>query len=497
MTPRSDGAQEPTGRLGSAVRRGVAWKLGAVAANQLLRLATVVVVARALAPEEFGLAAMALSAWALVSVLTDFALAAALVQRLEIDETDRSTAFWAGVAAGVALALAGLACSGALAAFFGEPKVQWLFAALTLVALFNSLAATHVALLTRALAFRTLELVSVTSTLAGAAAGIALALGGAGAWALVANAVVSAAVSCALIWWRSAWRPTFGFSRSRFRHLFAFAATLSATRLVVALQRSGDRVLVGRFLGASALGAYAVPASLVLVPTARLVDPIRSVLFPALSRMQESRSELADAWLRVTQLVVGLLAPVLATLALAAPHVVELVLGPGWSDSAPILRILALAALVHLATSMNAVVLTVLGRIASVLRVFVITLVLSVVGFLVGKRHGLEGAAAGYAASLLVVAPVYVRLTARTLGVPARALAAAFLPPSAGLVAMAAAFAGLELALRGHDPSAAAYVVAVGATAAVYALVALPLSPALRRDLRLVVSRDGVATESA
>lgn len=493
MTER-DGAAAAGFR--SAVRTGVAWKFGSVAANQLLRLATVLVIARALTPDEFGLAAMALSAWAVVTVLTDLALAAALVQRVEIDETDRSTAFWAGAGAGVVLALAGLACSGVVANVFGEPDVQWLFAALALVVLLNSLAAAHVALLTRVMNFRTLELVSVTSTVAGAAAGIGLALSGAGAWAVVGNAVVVAAVSCALSWSCSGWRPRLLFSLERLRHLFTFAATLSATRFVVALQRNGDRLLVGRFLGAAAVGLYAVPASIVLVPAARLVDPIRSVLFPAFSRLQQSRLELADAWLRVTRLVFAVLAPLLAALALAAPDVVELLLGATWADAAPILRILAVAAIFQVATSMNAVVLTALGRVALVLRVFVATFLLSVAGFLIGQDHGLTIATAGYAVATIVVVPFYVRLTASALDLRPRALAAVFGAPALGLAAMTTAAIAIDVPL-GEDAPAAAGLLAVGAAGIVYAVVVLRLSGGLRRDLRLALARAPRATETA
>ena len=418
----------PASGMRDAVRRGVAWKLGSLAATQILRLVTIVLIARVLAPEEFGVAAIALSTWTVATVVTDLALGAALVQKAEIDESDRSTVFWASTGAGCVLALAGIACSGLVAKVFDEPDVKQLFAALALAVLFNSLASTPVALLTRAMDFRTLELVSLAAAVAGAAAGISLAYAGAGAWALVATALVGSAVSCALIWSRSGWRPGLQFSRARLRRHIGFAATFWGTRAVAGLQRNGDRLLVGRFLGAAELGAYAVPAGIVSVPASRLVDPIRSVLFPAFSRLQQSLAELADAWSRVTRLVCALLAPVLVALALAADDVVELVLGSSWSEATPVLRIIALAALVQLASSMSAVVLAALGRLSTVLHVFVATFLLSVGGFLIGQRYGLTGAAAGYAAATVVMTPLYVYLTARELELGLRPVVSTFLP---------------------------------------------------------------------
>jgi len=470
--------------LRGAIRRGIAWKAGALGVNQLLRLATLVIVARALSPREFGLAAMAMSFWAVAAVFTDLAFAAALVQRTEIDERDRSTAFWASVLSGFALALGGVAASGAVAAFFDEPDVQWLFAALALGVFLSALASTHVALLTRAMDFKTLELVSVAATVAGAFVGIGLALGGLGAWAVVANALAVSAVTCALVWLRSDWRPRLLFSSASLRQLSGFASLLSATRLVVALHRSADRLLIGRFLGAPALGTYAVPASIVFIPAARLVDPIRGVLFPAFAKLQRSVPELAEAWMRTTRLVCALLAPVLVTLALTAPEIVGIALTSRWSESATLLSILAVAGLFQLAGSMNAVVLAALDRLATVLRVFLLTAALSVVGFSIGKRFGIEGAVAGYAGATAVVAPFYVLTTARALRVNSRGVASVYAGPAIGILAMALSIAGVNRLLLGDVSSVAARL--AGATflgVAVYALVVLRSSRQLRLDL--------------
>ena len=477
----------PIGELGRAVRRGVAWKLASLVTNQAVRLATLVILAQELSPREFGLAAIALAVWGAASVLTDLALAAALIQRPEIDEHDRSTAFWASSVLGMTLALTGLAASGAVAALFDEPDVRWLFAALGLGAFVASLTSTQVALMTRALDFRTLELISVTATAAGAAIGIGLAFAGAGAWAIVVNALVTSVVTCALTWRLSRWRPQLLFSRESLRRLAGFASLLSATRLVVGVQRTADRLLIGRYLGAPELGLYAVPASIVFLPAARLVDPIRSVLFPAFSKLQSSPAELADAWLRATRLVCALLTPLLLLLAVTADEIVALALPSRWSDAAPVLQILALAGLFQLAGAMNAVVMSALDRLGVVLRVFCLSAALSVVGFAIGQRHGLNGAAAGYAMGTVAVTPYYVYVTARALRLAAREVVSAYVAPAAGLVAMALVAVGVELILDGSSVARLAAHVLVGL--GVYAAVVLRSSKAIRSDLRAILAR--------
>ena len=111
---------------------GVAWKAVSQIVLQLSRIAVAVVIARLLSPRDFGLAGMALIFSSLVLVFSDLALGAALVQRPSLTERDRSTTFWIGVAAGLFFTGIGIAASGPLADFYGEPEVRPLFAALSL-----------------------------------------------------------------------------------------------------------------------------------------------------------------------------------------------------------------------------------------------------------------------------------------------------------------------------------------------------------------------------
>lgn len=466
--------------VAAATRRGVAWKLVSLVLTQGVRFVALVVVARALAPRELGLAVLALSCWALIGVVMDFALAAALVQRREIDEEMRSTAFWSSAALGVTLAAAGIAASGTVASLFDEPRLRWLVVALAAGMVVNALTTTQAALLTRAMDFRGLELAGMSATAAGAAVGISLALSGAGAWAIVGDVLTAAGVYSTILWTRSDWRPRRVFSRARLRDLAGFASLLTSTRLVVGVQRALDRLLIGNGFGAAASGTYSIAASIVGVPAARLVDPIRAVLFPAFSRLQGSADDLADAWLRTTRVLCALLAPLLVALHLGAGDLVEVVLGGRWAGAAPLLEILALFALAQLAGALNAVALASINRLGTVLVLFAAALTISIVGFAF-TSDDLQNAVIAYAAGPAVVAPVYVALTARALGVPASALFSVYAPAALGSLGMLVV-AGWAV----PEASSAAGRLATIALAgfATYTLLAGATSRQLRADLR-------------
>src|SRR4029077_14447115 len=117
----------------------------------------------------------------------------ALIQRSTITDEDCSTVFWTTLGTGTAVAAIGVAVSPLVGRFFSTPAVTPLFAATALGTLVAALASTQMALLTRAMDFRGLELREIASTLVGAVAAISLALAGTGAWAIVGQGLVTGA----------------------------------------------------------------------------------------------------------------------------------------------------------------------------------------------------------------------------------------------------------------------------------------------------------------
>src|SRR3954452_16005632 len=118
--------------VGARIRSGVAWKVASQVILQISRMIVALVLARLLAPDQWGLAAMVFVFSGFVIVFTDNALGTALIQRRVLHEGDRSTVFWSSAGIGLLLALVGVGLSGPLAAFYGEPKIRGLFAALSI-----------------------------------------------------------------------------------------------------------------------------------------------------------------------------------------------------------------------------------------------------------------------------------------------------------------------------------------------------------------------------
>src|SRR3954451_7700641 len=180
------------GSLRGRVLRGLAWKSGSSLARQLLRIAVTVVLARLLSPHDYGVAGMVIVFATLVEIFGDLALGAALVQRPELTDDDRSTAFWVSVCAGAVFTLLGVALAGPLAGFYGTPAVKPLFMVMSLSFVITALGSTQCALLMREMDFRGLELRLTGGAVVGAAVAIVIAWRGAGPWALIGQQVTTA-----------------------------------------------------------------------------------------------------------------------------------------------------------------------------------------------------------------------------------------------------------------------------------------------------------------
>lgn len=476
--------------LRGRVLRGVGWKLATQVVGQGSRMVVAIVLARLLAPHDYGLAGMVLVLSSLVLVFSDLALGAALVQKEELTEEDRSTVFWTSVGFGAFFSIAGAALSGPVAWFYGEPAVKPLVAAFSLSFLVTALGTTQTALMTREMRFRSLELRQMGATLAGAAVGIAMAVRGYGAWAIIVQQLAFATVSTMLLWRLSGWRPRFVFSVASLRELGGFGGNVFGTRFLFYLNRNSDNILIGRFLGPAAVGAYAAAYNLILIPLSRLGVPLQEVLFPALSRLQHDRARVAAVWFRANRLMAAVCVPAMLGLAVVADDFVQVVLGGRWSAAAPVIQVLAWVGVLQSVQTLNEDVLQSLDRAGTMLAFMAAWSAASVTAVVVGLQFGVVGVAVCFAGANTLLTPLTTWLTARAAGASVRAFAVNLAPVFAASGLTAAAVLVARLALVEASVGAAprlALCVALGV--AVYAPLAARLLPDALQELRGLRSR--------
>ena len=166
-----------------------------------------------------------------------------------------------------------------------------------------------------------------------------------------------------LVWVRSPWRPRFAFSKASLRDLGGFSAYMLGHRMLFYLQTNADRFLIGRFLGTSALGVYAVAYNTIVQPAARLGGPLQRVFSPAFSRIQDEPERIAATWARVEPDARRRHGPALWPASWSWRRTsCRVVLGDQWDAAVPVVQILAWVGIVQALQSLHVDILMARGR---------------------------------------------------------------------------------------------------------------------------------------
>jgi lipopolysaccharide exporter len=414
-------------------------------AQQLLRIAGLAVLARLLAPGDYGLVAMIAVFTGFAAVLVDLGLTAALVSRTTVSQAQLSSAFWLNVGMGGLLALVMVALAPAVAALYGEPRLLVLMPVLALAFPLAALSAVQIALCQRAMNFRRLALVEATATTVALAVAISAAAGGLGVWSLVLQSLTEAAGGSLGLWLASSWRPSVGFDRAAVEGLMSFGANLVGFNVVNYWIRNADNFLVGRFAGAGALGLYSRAYTLMLLPLAQVTWVSGRVMFPALSRIRDDHKRVKRAYLDATSLIGFVTFPLMTTLFVAAESFILTLLGPQWEGAVPIFRVLALAGLLQSVTATAGWLYQSQRRTDLMFRWGLANGAVTILAFAIGIHWGALGVATAYLLKTLVFAPLAFVIPGRLIGLRLREVGSVLAGTSIVCVVVAAATLPIEL----------------------------------------------------
>ena len=198
----------------------------------------------------------------------------------------------------------------------------------------------HSALLRRQLRYTTLTIIELLSQLASAAAGVGMALAGLGYWAILGMSLVSSAVYAVFVWGATGWIPGPPRRTAGVRNMLSFAGTVTLQNVVVYVAYNFEKVLLGRYWGAGALGIYERGYRLVNLPTSELNAAIGEVAFAGLSRIQNDPARLRSYFLKGYTLVLSMTLPITIFCAVFVDDIIGLLLGPKWTEVAVIFRLL-------------------------------------------------------------------------------------------------------------------------------------------------------------
>lgn len=492
LTSPADPASENATSYGALAKlgvRGVMWQGLAQVVGKGLVLLTTVVLARLLSPEEYGLVALALVVMAYAETLADAGVAQALVYLPRTAESARSALLISVVVGGLLSAGAALGAPQ-IADFFGREEVASLVRVLAVSVLAAALAAVPESLLRRDLRFQRLTAATVTRAIGTALVSLILAFAGYGAWSLAIGTAAGSALYTLSCWLLLPEQVSWQIWRVDLQSLKAnltYGAPVAGSNLLARLIFDIDYVIIGRTLGAQALGFYTLAFRLPELLIISVFFVLSSVMFPLYSRVRSEPARLQEGYLRSVQLqaLYGLTAGV--GLAVLAPALVPVLFGSQWNAAVLPLVFLALYAAARAVGAGANDVYKAIGRPILSIWVSVVRLAILIPVLLFATQWGIVGVAAAQLGVTLLFAVGMQTVAARVIGVTGRQLLSAMVPGlSCGLVVAVTGLAVRALPLGNDIATVAAIVVAC--VTGVYAALRL-VFPFLHDELVGLISR--------
>ncbi|PKH37440.1 polysaccharide transporter, PST family [Nocardioides alpinus] len=426
LAEKSAGNSEPD--KATRVGRGLGWSLMSTLALRIGNLLLSIVVARLVAPEAYGVFAVALTVWMLLSALSEFGLGADLV-RAKDPERRAPTVATLGAGIGVIAALSMFAGAPRIAAAFESPGSTHTLVVMSLVPAMFGLTIVPAAMLQRAYRQRALFAVYAAGLVASAVVTVSLILLGAGASSLAWGQVASQAVMLLALHVVARHRPRFGFDRRLARESLSFSAPLAAANLVSWMLITVDNLIVSRELTTVALGLYVLAFNVSSWPMSAVGQAVRVVALPAFAETESEVERNAGLVRCFGPLAVVATAMGVGLASLASP-VVSVLFGDEWTAAAAALVGLSVFGASRVLLDLVATFLIAAGETRAVLVVQLVWLATMVPAMVLGVRvWGLAGAGwAHVVVSVAVVVPAYA-MALRRVGVDVAAIGRACVLP--------------------------------------------------------------------
>ena len=385
----------------------------------ILQWLVLIVLARLLTPADFGLVSAALVVVGLSQNLSQLGVGPAVVQIPQLEARHLRTGFTMSVLFGFLLAGLIWLLSPYIADFFRMQELTPVLRTLSWIFPFSGSSVMAESLLQRELHFRWLAGIQVVSYAVGyGVVGVSLASLGYGVWALVNANLAQTIVKSTILLIVQPCPKRLRIEWSAFKELMYFGGGFTLARISNYVALQGDNLVVGRWLGAAALGLYGRAYQLMVLPATLFGQVLDSVLFPAMAKVQNEPERLATAYRRGVALLGLLILPTSAATFMLAPELIQVFLGPAWRDAVVPFQILTVGMLFRTSYKMSDSLARATGAVYRRAWRQGVYAALVVGGAWIGQRWGITGVSYGVLGAITVnfflMAELSLRLTAMT-----------------------------------------------------------------------------------
>jgi len=310
--------------------KGIAFLGIGKSAGKVISFVNTLILARILAPEDYGLMAMAMVIAGFVSFFNDVGFGSAIIQRKTVTDAQLSGVFYISMLISVVLFILTVYFAPYAADFYGNSQVTPILQVLALTFLMGGVRAVPQALLTKEMRFKLLSGVEFAGILIQCIVTLVLALLGYEVWSLVWGAIIASFIKTSLVAWGGKWLPSLNGKILDAMELMKFGLTVTYSRVTWYMYTNAQTLILGKVVGDKQTGVFSMAQTLANLPTEHITSLVIKVASPLFAKLQDDLNGLTFALLKLTAGLSLITFPVLAGMMLTAEQLVPILLGDQW-----------------------------------------------------------------------------------------------------------------------------------------------------------------------
>lgn len=342
--------------------KGVFWSLIERFGTQGVQFLVMLVMARLLSPNDYGVVGMLVVFVAIAQAFVDGGFSQALIRKKDRTEVDNSTVFYFNIVVSVLIYLIFYLFAPFVSKFYNMPTLTPFMRVICLSIIINAFGVVQRALFNANIDFKAQAKASLIAVVISGIIGITLAFRGFGPWALVWQQLSNLVVNTLFLWIYSEWRPILAYSWKSFNELFSFGSKLLATSLLNAIYDNIQTIVIGKLYAAKSLGLYSRATHFADLPSQQFTSVFMRVTFPVLCKVQDDLDRLTSVYRRMLRVSAYIVFPLLIGMAAVAHPMIRVFIGEQWIECAYMLQIICFAKMWYPIHAINLDILQVSGR---------------------------------------------------------------------------------------------------------------------------------------
>lgn len=341
---------------------GIFWSLLQNVGGKGITFVVMIILARLLTPEIFGLIGMLMIFIQVSQTLVIAGFNQALIQKKDTDEEDYSSVFWINLVISLLMYAILFFAAPYIAVFYEQPVLTDLARALSLVFVINAFSYVQEARLTKEMRFKTLTIIHIPSTVIGGIVSVVMAIMGYGVWSIIALQLVTRFLYAVQIWFYSKWQPLWTYKAEKVKQLFSFGSKLMLSGILNTVFQNIYLVMIGKFFPLSAVGYYQNASNIVKTPSTTFSSALNKVTFSTFSLIQDDDKRLKEGFKKIIQQVLFWLCPAFVLAGVLAEPLFRFVFTEKWLPAVPYFRILCVIGVMMPLHIYNLNIINVKGR---------------------------------------------------------------------------------------------------------------------------------------